>query len=187
MTDFNGTNRFSSTPQSPSADAGDAAFGPRDEKGPAAVERLLDDLSRLIDNASLYLAARQDQLKLGLRRAVVGALLGLLGLLAGGAILVTAAVLLLTGIASGLGELFGRPWLGQLATGLSVLALAALGVRISVSSVIRSSRWRTINRYAKRHKEQYEREQSRSNRVTPSDGAAKSDGARRPDGFAVGK
>src|SRR5204863_5692107 len=69
-------------------------------------------LGELGEYVSYYFAAKSDAFKLSLKNAVVYAALGVVGLIAAGALLVTAVVLLCTGIAGGLGRLFGeRYWL----------------------------------------------------------------------------
>jgi hypothetical protein len=131
------------------------ANGAADGKGPAATEQLRADLAALSEQAAIYLAARQDQLKLGVRRAAVAVALGILALLVVAAVLVTAAATTVGGIAHGLAELFGqRLWLGELVTGIAILTLAGLVSYISVQKMLRNSRWNTINRYAELHKRQ---------------------------------
>jgi uncharacterized membrane protein len=79
--------------------------------------------------------------------------LGILGLVVAAAVLATAAAIAVTGIARGLAELFGgRLWLGELVTGVLILALVAIGSYFSVRKILRNSRWKTINRYAELHK-----------------------------------
>jgi hypothetical protein len=57
-----------------------------------------------------------------------------------------------------LAGLFGeRLWLGQLVTGTAILALAAAVSYVSVLRMLRSSRWKTIKRYAELHNQQQAR------------------------------
>src|SRR4051794_7065410 len=100
------------------------ARGPTTE-GPAPhpLDPLLAHLADLREQASLYAEATADRVKLTVRQAAVRAALGCLALLAGAAVVVTAAVLMLNGIAGGIGALIGnRLWAGQLITGLGLLA-----------------------------------------------------------------
>ena len=122
------------------------------------------------EQAALYLAARRDQIKLGARRALVGLVLGVIGLVVGMAVLGAAAVMLVTGIALGLADaLGGRLWLGTLLTGTAILALAALASYLAVRKLMQASRQSTINRYAELHK----RQQSRVRRgAAPANGSA---------------
>ncbi len=158
-------SEFASTDRVEAADPGApeescAAEPAQETTGPAAVDRLADDLAALKDQAALYLAARGDRVKLGVRRAAVGILIGLLGLLVGATILMTAAVLTVVGIARGLAEPLGRLWLGELVTGTAILAFCALAISLWVRNLTRTSRWKTINRYAELQKRQLDRRRS---------------------------
>jgi len=100
---------------------------------------------------SYYLATSADSVKLSVRNAVLYAVLGGLGLVVGAAMLVTAAVLVLNGIADGLTRLLdGHAWAGQLITGVVVLALAALASWFGIKRLMNSSRQKTIDKYEHR-------------------------------------
>src|SRR3954447_3649682 len=79
--------------------------------------------------AGNLLSAKADALKLTVKRLVIFAGLGIVGLIIGGAILVTAAVLLLNGLANLLSAAFDppKPWFGQLIVGFIVLASTLVG------------------------------------------------------------
>lgn len=116
---------------------------------------LVENLRELIDYASYYLSVQADQVRLRIRRAVMAAVLGLLAMIGGTALLVTAIVILLAGIGGGLGELFGgRVWLGYLVTGLAVVILLGLTLLAVTRSVFRISRHRTIEKYAELRQQQ---------------------------------
>src|SRR5215217_8761114 len=71
-----------------------------DEQSPAEVfADVKTRLSELTEYAGYLLSAKVDGIKLAIRNAGIYAALGAVGLLAGGAFVVTAAVLLLRGIA----------------------------------------------------------------------------------------
>ena len=77
--------------------------------------------------------------------------------LAGAAVIVTAAVLVIQGIAAGLTVLCGgRAWAGDLLAGVLVLAAVGLGMFAAVRSVLRASRRRTLEKYEHRRKQQRE-------------------------------
>jgi len=129
--------------------------GAGDEKGPEAARRILDDLVALREQATLYLAARRDQIRLGARNALIGAVLGLMAVLIAAAILMSAAALLVAGIALGLAEaLGGRLWLGALLTGTAVIGLTALAGYLTVRRMLQASRRNTLDRYAELHQRQ---------------------------------
>src|SRR4051794_10920841 len=74
-----------------------------------------DRLAEVREYASYYVKARVDRMKVSVRNIAVMAALGIVGLIAAGALVVTAVVLLCQGIALGLATLFGgRMWLGDL-------------------------------------------------------------------------
>jgi hypothetical protein len=103
-----------------------------------------------------YLAAKLDGVKLSLKRAVIFAGLGLLGLVVGGGILVTAAVLLLSGLANLLASVFDppKPWFGQLIVGFIVLAGAFIGTWLMLRRLTNASRKATLQKYQAMHEEQ---------------------------------
>src|SRR3954462_40778 len=79
-------------------------------------------LGELKEFASYYVAAKLDAWKVTGRNLGIYAALGIVGLIAASAIITTAAVLLLVGIAWGLGALLWHQyWLGALLVGLLVL------------------------------------------------------------------
>src|ERR1041385_6753179 len=82
-----------------------------------ALSRLLKQLAQLFEYASYYLAAKADEAKSSARRSIMRAELVIVALLAAAGMIVAGVTLALIGLAGGLGELFGRPWLGQLLAG----------------------------------------------------------------------
>ncbi len=111
------------------------------------LKELIDDLRELAENLSHYASAKSDSVKLSLRTVVVRVALTAVGCLAAGALFVMACWFLLTGAAAGLSILFGdRVWLGNIATGL--LLMAGLGLGIYVTASCRNSpRKRTVEKY----------------------------------------
>src|SRR5829696_3776365 len=78
-----------------------------DESSPAdAFKSLGTHLSELKEYASYYLAAKSDGIKTSFRNLALYAVLGIVGMMAGGAVVVTATVLLLTGIAGAISAIF---------------------------------------------------------------------------------
>src|SRR5436190_1352266 len=72
-----------------------------------AMKDLRKRLGEIGEYASYYLAAKSDAFKLSMKNAAVYAALVVVGLIASVALVVTAVVLMCTGIAGGLGALFG--------------------------------------------------------------------------------
>lgn len=112
-------------------------------------------LAELREFAAYYVAARLDALKTSVRNAGVYAALGLIGLAAGAAVVATAAVLLLLGIAGAFGALLGgRTWLGALITAVLVFGLMALGVVIGLKVLTKSFKSSTVKKYEERQRRQ---------------------------------
>jgi hypothetical protein len=120
-----------------------------------AVARISHGIGELKEYMGYYAAAKMDFIKSSLRNVGLLAGIGVVGLIAGGAILATAAVLLVAGIAQGLGILFGyRMWLGNLVTGLFILGTLGAGVWIVMSKLKNSWRNATWKKYEERKRDQ---------------------------------
>jgi hypothetical protein len=109
----------------------------------------VENIRELLDYLAYYLSVQADQFRLRVRRVILAAMLGIMALVAGLAFIVTAVAILLSGIAQGLGHLFGgHMWLGNLVTGLAVLCLTALALVVVSRRVVSFSRTRTFEKYA---------------------------------------
>jgi len=131
--------------------------GPEPHRAPAdAFGELGTHLAELREYAAYFLAAKADAIKASFRNLGLYAALGIVGLLAGGALIVTAAVLLLTGLAGAIGAMFDpdRPWVGNIAVGLLVLGGIATGTMLVMKKLTRASRERTIRKYESRKQQQ---------------------------------
>ena len=129
---------------------------PPDEQSPAqAFADVKIRVQELSEYAGYLISAKMDGIKLAVRNAGIYAALGVVGALAGGAFVVTTVVLLLRGIAGGLGALFGgRLWLGELVTSVVFLALLGVGTWIMMGRLTKASRERTVKKYASRQQQQ---------------------------------
>ncbi len=115
-------------------------------------------LAEIKEYASYFLAAKADALKLTVRNILVYAVLGVMALLMAGTAVIASVVLLLSGIAHGLGALFGGMyWLGDLVVGLVVLGAIAAGAVIGISMLTKSSRRSTVEKYESRKFAQHAR------------------------------
>src|SRR5258706_2742064 len=91
-----------------------------------AFRQAFRQLSEMREFVSYYVSVRFDSIKVSVRNLGIYAAMGVIGLIAVGAMIVTAVVLLLTGIAGAVGQLFsGHPWLGNIITAVLVLGLMA--------------------------------------------------------------
>jgi hypothetical protein len=141
---------------------------PQDQLGPEAFNRLLEQLRELNEYFTYYLAAKVDGIKLSLQKTVMWAVLGVLGLLVVAAVIVTSTVLLLTGLAGGLGILFDhQPWLGNLTVGVLVLVVLGVAVYFGCSQLTTGFWKRTVTKY-----ERYQARQRAAFGYTVSDKAA---------------
>ena len=126
--------------------------------GRSNAEALRDAMAKvgeLKEFAAYYVAAKLDSFKVTFRNLGVYAALGIVGLIAGSAIITTAAVLLLVGLAWGLGDLlWDQYWLGAVLVGLLVLGGIAAGIIIGMKKLTNSSRKRTVEKYENRQRDQ---------------------------------
>ncbi len=129
---------------------------PSDEQTPgAAFKDLPFRVEELREYVKYYLSAKADGIKVSLRNAGIYAALGVIGLIAGGAFIVTLMVFLLRGIAGGMGALFGgRLWLGELVTAIVFLAVVGVGTMMALNRLTKASRERTASKYASRQQQQ---------------------------------
>jgi len=114
-------------------------------------------LGELKEYAGYYVSAKLDAYKSSAVNLGIYAVLGVLGAVVGSAILATAAVLLLWGLADGLGSLFahwfgssGWHWLGPFLVGLIVLGGMAAGVIFGLKWFTRTSHSRLVAKYEDR-------------------------------------
>jgi hypothetical protein len=119
------------------------------------LERVSRDVSEIGEYVRHLVAAKIDGVRLAIRKAIIATALGLFGLLAAAALLITSIVLLLTGLSGAFTDWFDSPlWVGDLLAG--GLALALLGVAIFVvhRRIASASRRKTIAKHEQRHAEQ---------------------------------
>ncbi len=128
------------------------------EQGPSpeeALRRLLQQLEELRAYSTHFVSAKVDGFILSVRQLLVWMVLGIVGLIALAAVVVTAIVLFLGGTAGGLGQLFGgRLWLGQLVVGGGLLLLLTLSILIGVRTWQRRSRQQKVQQYDERQLQQ---------------------------------
>jgi hypothetical protein len=145
----------------PSAPAVDPCVpDPNYKPNPAkeALGRITHDLDELKEYAGYYIAAKVDGIKQTVRNVGLYAALGVLGAVVGGAIVATAAGLLVVGIAHALGALFGgRYWLGDLVTAVLILGGVGAGAYVMMNKLTGTWRSQTLKKYEQRKQTQRER------------------------------
>jgi len=110
-------------------------------------------LAELKEYVAYYAAVRVDMLKVTIRNLGIYAALGVVGLIAAGAMVVTAVVLLLQGIAGAFAQLIPRfPWLGNLITAVLVLGAMAVGIVIVMKKLTGTFRSQTVKKYEDRQR-----------------------------------
>jgi hypothetical protein len=119
-----------------------------------AMGKISNSIGELKEYAGYLMAAKMDGIKMSIRNVGLYAGIGVVGLLVGGAILATAGVLLVVGIAQALGALFNRMWLGNLVTAILILGLLGVGVWLMMSKLTKSWRNATWKKYEDRKREQ---------------------------------
>lgn len=132
----------------------DGTNGHRAAAGDAPPRAFMDvgvRLAELKDYAGYFASAKLDAFKLTVRNVALYAVLGLVAVIAGVGLLVTAAALLLTGLAGAVGAMFSpdRPWAGALIVGFVVLIGAVTGVLLLKRRLTGASRRRTVEKYEK--------------------------------------
>src|SRR5688572_22162240 len=102
-------------PQSPETGSqrinGDGHESPMD-----ALRSAAQHLGEAKEYASTFIAAKVDATKLSIRRLVLMLAIGVIAGITGAAMLITASVLLINGLATGIGRIFDpdKTWLGQI-------------------------------------------------------------------------
>jgi hypothetical protein len=132
-----------------------AASGDAQPTGPDALDEAIRHAAEAREYFTYWLAAEAGRLKLRLRRIAMWAIVGLAGLAILLAIVMTAAGLLLVGVAEFIGGLLGeRLWLGAIITGGGLLLIAALAIALGLWSWQKSSFEAVRHRFAARRRRQ---------------------------------
>jgi len=126
------------------------------EPSPAeALRRLQQQVGELQAYLTHFVSAKVDGFVLSARQLALWAILGVVGLTAAVALVVTAVVLVLVGAADGFALLFGgRWWLGALVVGGGTLVLLALGIFIGMRIWQSSWRQQKVQQYDERQLQQ---------------------------------
>jgi hypothetical protein len=121
---------------------------PAERTIPDELKLLLKQFRELGVYFSYLVSAKTDSVKLSLRHVVLWVVLAALGFIAVGGLIVIACWLMLSGLAEGLGGLFGnRSWVGSFMTGFLLLAGVWLGMYYMVAKRNRMARERTAQKY----------------------------------------
>ena len=115
---------------------------------------LTSRLAELKEYFAYYLSAKADLIRVSIRKMGTFAVLGAVGLIAAGALVATAVVLLCVGLAGALSALFGYPWLGNIVLGLLVLVIVGIGVQLGMKMLFKQWHHQTVEKYESRQSEQ---------------------------------
>ena len=135
---------------------------PRSEQpgydAPHPLDGLMQHVRELIEYANFYVDTRKDSVRASIRRLILKAALGVLAGIVGATVLIVATVYLMSGIAAGLGWLFGeRLELGQFALAAIVLVALSVGAFVMMKMMDRKARQRTVKKYEQRQQNQQSR------------------------------
>jgi hypothetical protein len=116
---------------------------------------IVDRWRELREYAGYYIAANIDRLRLTGRTALMWSILGLVVGLIAVSIVAAASVLLIVGLATGLGELMGgRIWLGQLVVSATILLAASGGAWFVLRRSLRNYQRTIVQKYELRKEEE---------------------------------
>lgn len=120
-----------------------------------ALKLLIAQLDQLREYASLFVTARIDSAKASIRSAILGLILAAFGAVAVTSLVVTASVFVLSGVAQGLGRLFGdHPWIGTLLTGLVTLTGIGIGALGAIAARRNRDLKKAVEKYGARRAKQ---------------------------------
>ena len=143
----------SSPPSDAESNRADASAG--DTPPVEELHQAADAVARAREYASHYIAAKTDQIRAGVQRAALYAMLGVLGLVAAVAAVVTAVTLLVIGIAQLISAALGQTaWAGNLIVGVAVAAVVGLSAWIITRNMLRASHQKLAEKYESRRQEQ---------------------------------
>jgi hypothetical protein len=153
----NGTGQPTSQKPHSAADVGaeneQEGYGP-----PHPLGDVTQRIREVVEYANQYIETRKDSLRATVRGLIWKAALGVVAGVAGITIIVVAAAYLMSGIAHGLGRLFGgEDWLGELITGLAIFLILSGVAFFAIKSLTKKARERTIKKYERRQQQQRER------------------------------
>ena len=103
---------------------------------------------------SYLISAKLDSIKGTVRDLLLYAVAGLLGLVVGAAVVGTAAVLLLLGLAHAIGELFHHVWIGELIVSVVILGGAAIAIILGLKLLPRMMKKQLVSKYEARQRKQ---------------------------------
>ena len=125
---------------------------------PHPLDGLMKHVRELIEYANFYVETRKDSVRASIRGLILKAALGVLAGIIGATVLIVATVYLMSGIAAGLGSLFGERWeLGMFTLGALVLVALGVGAFVMMKMMDRKARQRTVKKYEQRQQNQESR------------------------------
>jgi hypothetical protein len=143
-------------PMSPDTDGADPR-GAHNGHGATPSDALLEGLARLheIREYIAYLIeVKLDTIKATARTLLLYLAAGVLGLVMGAAFVATSAVLLLLGIAHGLGELFHHAWIGEVVVAVVVLGGVAGALLFGMMWLPHIMQKQLVSKYEARQRKQ---------------------------------
>ena len=150
-----GTARSRLDPAGPAVEV-DPGTPPPPHPSGEALHRATALIAELREYASYFIATKIDGIKVTVRNVGIYAVLGIVGLIVMSAVVTTSVVLLLVGLAMGIGKIFDpdQYWVGGLAVGLLVLGGLAAGVIFGMRWLTNTSRAALVKKYESRQRQQ---------------------------------
>ena len=118
------------------------------------IQDVLADLGELKTWGQHLLAAKLDGVKLKIRHLMFLALFAVVGLTTGAALMITGAVLLLSGLAEAVGTWLESPWLGKVLVAAVFFAILIVAVLVVYRSVVNRFRTHLQKKYDALHARQ---------------------------------
>jgi large-conductance mechanosensitive channel len=122
---------------------------------PHPLDGLMKHVRELVEYANFYVETRKDSFRASIRGLILKAVVGVIGAIVGVTVLIMATIYLMSGIAAGLGWLFGERWeLGRFALAAILFVALGAGAFLVIKSMNRKARQRTIKKYEQRQQDQ---------------------------------
>lgn len=119
-----------------------------------AFRSALRHVAELREYAAYFLSAKVDSVKLSVRKVAIYAALGVVGLMAGGALVVSAIVLLCWGLAGAFAAIFGVWWLGYIIMGVLLMVVLGAGIGLGLKRITGQWKRATEDKYEQRRERQ---------------------------------
>ncbi len=130
---FRSRARQAESPSSAANPSGPRPQADAEKAGPDAFKEAFGRLAEAREYVAYLATAELDRFKLKVRRALMWTAAGIVALVLLLTVLVSAAFLLLAGVAAAIGNLLGHLWIGNVIVGGGILLLAVAGIWLGLN------------------------------------------------------